>query len=253
MQRKSVRSNSTKLGLVAIAIMISWLLTTGCQRFQKGNSLGYKTYFESNSKDFERAKFKHELAIEALCENDECAAEQLLREALICDSSFGPAHNTLGKLYYDQRKFYLAAWEFEQALQQMPERLEPANNLGLVFEAVGKYDEAIQQFELAWNQEPGNAQFLGNLLRARIRNGESATELEGLLHQLIEIDDRTEWVDWAKGQLVLKQNRETDPANEQPNSNTTNLFEELPAIDSEGESQIWAIPEFEPARGIDQR
>ncbi len=244
-QLLSVRYKSLHQGPFVIAVMVSWLLMPGCQRFQKSNSLGYKSYFESTSKDFERAKRKHELAIERLCENDECLAEQLLREALICDSSFGPAHNTLGKLYFDQRKYYLAAWEFEQASQIMPERLEPINNLGLVFEAVGKYDEAIEQFEIAWGQQPDNAHFLGNLLRVRIRNEHPIEELEGLLRQLIEIDDRTEWVDWARGQLTLNRNTTSDdPVYQQP-SHRSNLFEELPPVDSPGESQIWAVPAFE--------
>lgn len=165
---------------------------------------GYKTFFNSSARDFERAKAKHELAIERLCENDTVAAEQLLRDALVCDSSYGPAHNTLGKVYYDQRKFYLAAWEFEHAQKLMPERAEPSNNLGLVFEATGDYDSAIQYYETAWSQEPDNAHFLGNMLRARVRRGDQSFEMADLLRNLIKIDDRTEWVDWARGLLELK-------------------------------------------------
>ena len=178
--------------LLICLILTLFTLSNGCQRFNARNGNGYKTFFNSGSKDFNRARAKHELAIERICEDDVCEAEQLLRDALVCDPSFGPAHNTLGKLYFDQRKFYLAAWEFEHAQQLMPERAEPANNLGLVFEAVGNYESAIEYFEAAHAQETDNAQFLGNLLRSRLRQGAQPIELADGLRELIRIDNRPE-------------------------------------------------------------
>ena len=98
-------------------------------------------------------------------------AEQCLHQSLLADVSFGPAHNTLGKLYFDQKKFYLAAWEFEYAMKTMPNRAEPVNNLGLVYEMVEQTDEAVVHYQKAVDLEPGNPQYVGNLIRARIRRG----------------------------------------------------------------------------------
>lgn len=210
------RYGETVLGLKnpILLICIALLATaSGCQRIG-AHKISTSALFDRSLRDFQRAEAKHELAIERMCDGDYCEAEQLLRDSLICDSSFGPAHNTLGKLYFDQGKYYLAAWEFEYAQKFLPERPEPLNNLGLVFEAVGNYDKAIEYFNAAWSVEHDNAEFLGNLVRARIRNGDTSSELRGLLQQLISIDDRETWVDWAREQIIL--NRVDEPVYSSP-------------------------------------
>src|SRR5690349_19015420 len=70
------------------------------------------------------------------------AAEDILKNALAADVTYGPARNNLGLVYFHQHKLYPAAWEFENAIKLMPHQPEVRNNLGLVLEEAGKLREA---------------------------------------------------------------------------------------------------------------
>jgi hypothetical protein len=48
---------------------------------------------------------------------------------------------------------------------------------------------------------PDNAQFLGNLARARVRRGDRDAGVRDLLDKLILRETRPEWADWARAQL----------------------------------------------------
>lgn len=188
----------------ALWIFVFLIMTvSGCARIHGPKQINYRTVEERPHGDSVTARKKHQRALKWMNACHYVKAEQCLQEALIADVSFGPAHNSLGKLYFDQKKFYLAAWEFEHAMKTMPGRSEPVNNLGLVFESVGQLDKAIANYQQAVEMAPTNAQYLGNLLRARIQRGDRTSDLRGQLDQLIFLDERTDWVDWAKGQLVL--------------------------------------------------
>ncbi len=82
-------------------------------------------------------------------ECDLAKAQKLLEQALAADVRFGPAHHSLGVLYFWQHKLYLAAWEFEYAARLMPDRFEPLNDLGLVYESARKFDQAKMYYALA--------------------------------------------------------------------------------------------------------
>ncbi len=177
------------------------ILGSGCARFRSTEKLDYRTVEDSSISDVGAARTKHERALELINVCCLADAEQCLHESLLADKSFGPAHNTLGKLYFDQKKFYLAAWEFEFAMKTMPNRPEPVNNLGLVYESVGQNDQAIVHYHQAVEMAPENAQYLGNLIRARIRRGDCSADLYLMLENLIFLDNRQPWVQWAKLQL----------------------------------------------------
>jgi tetratricopeptide (TPR) repeat protein len=193
-------AKSATFALLFLAFACS--LLSGCARFRSEAKPNYRTVEHGSARNPQRAKKKHEKGLSYLrgCCND--LAEQSFQEALICDDSFGPAHNSLGKLYYDQGKYYLSAWEFEHAIKEMPDRAEPVNNLGLVFEAVGQMAEAITQYQKARELDSENAQYLGNYLRARMKQGEHSSMMRNELEELILLDDRAEWVRWAKLKLT---------------------------------------------------
>ena len=193
--------NKPRSILLLVLVLLSTTLL-GCARFRRGSIPDYRTVHTTSARKPTKARRKHDKGFAYMCDCHYALAEQAFQEALIADSSFGPAHNSLGKLYYEQRKYYLAAWEFEHAIKSMPERAEPLNNLGLVYEAVGKLDEAHLQYESAFAIDPENAQYLGNMLRVRIRGGEEPAVMRRELQSLIALDDREDWVRWAKFQLV---------------------------------------------------
>jgi Tfp pilus assembly protein PilF len=138
-------------------------------------------------------------------------AERALKDALAADAAFGPAHNSLGDVYFHQSKFYDAAWEFQYAAKLMQNQAEPRNNLGLVFEQVGKLDDAIGWYQRAVALEPNNTSVIGNLARARLRRGDSDEEVRDLLLSLISRDSRPEWVNWAKERLAFFRRPATRP------------------------------------------
>jgi tetratricopeptide (TPR) repeat protein len=136
-----------------------------------------------------------ECVAKALCKP--CKAERHLQDALIADVRYGPAHNTLGTLYFSQHKLYLAAWEFEYAASLMPGRPEPFNNLGLVYEEAGRLGQAIESYEAAYAAAPSNAEYIGNLARALLKQGTPHDEVEHLLSELRMHDSRPDWLEWA--------------------------------------------------------
>ena len=186
----------------ALFVLVFAGLLGGCARLHTTPKANYNTIKASPTRNTKVARRKHHRALNALANGDAVTAEQLLNESLLADRDFGPAHNSLGKLYFDQRKFYLAAWEFEYANKLMSGRAEPLNNIGLVMEAVGRLEEAVSYYQQATELDSENPQYLGNLLRAKIRQGTDPSILREDLQQLVLIDPRPEWSDWAKSLLV---------------------------------------------------
>lgn len=163
----------------------------------------YATVSPDVSRDTDRARAENGEAIKLIERGDLNKAEEILKQALEADVTFGPAHNNLGKVYYEQGNYYMAAWEFQYAIKLMPYHAEPLNNLGMVLESVGKLDDAVKDYDQALALEPGNPQLVGNNARARIRRGDKDVEVIGLLAQLVMSDTRPDWKEWAREKLVL--------------------------------------------------
>lgn len=198
--------------LITAAILLA---AAGCHQTDRPQARedGYRTIPVELGRDTERAKSLAAEATLAINEGRLDDAEQLLRDALTADVMYGPAHNNLGQLYYQQQRYYEAAWEFQYAIRLMPHQPIPRNNLGLVFEANGQLDQAAEQYSLAVAKEPDNPELLGNLARARIRRGDTGPEVRDLLRQIVMKDTRPAWRDWAEQQLHLMPglNREEQP------------------------------------------
>lgn len=166
---------------------------------------GYRTIPAELGRNTEKAKALTAKAATVVKEGRLEEAEQLLRDALTHDVMHGPAHNNLGQVYYQQKRYYEAAWEFQYAIRLMPHQPIPRNNLGLVYEATGQLDEATQQYGLAVAEAPDNPELLGNLARVRIRRGDTGAEVRDLLQQIVMKDTRPEWRKWAELQMNLLQ------------------------------------------------
>lgn len=137
-------------------------------------------------------------------------AEFYFEEAIRADQCFGPAYNNLGLVFYHQHDFFEAARAFEAASEHLPNNPEPLNNLGLVMESVARPEDGIELYLRAHEMAPTNAEYLGNLVRARIRMKQIDDELLAQLHALLLFEKRTEWQDWAREQLALLHNPELD-------------------------------------------
>lgn len=187
----------------ALLLLLASTLLAACQPHNLPAQSDYQTVGKVPNRDTDKAQQSNDEALKLLDKKDYAGAERLLKQALAQDVMFGPAHNNLGLLYFRQSKLYLAAWEFQYATKLMPGHPEARNNLGLVFEASGKLEQAIGSYEEAMKAEPDNAQFVGNLARARIRRGDSDTDVRPLLEKLVAIDTRPDWTHWAREKLAL--------------------------------------------------
>lgn len=175
---------------------------SACQTHRPPNA-NYETVEAPPNRRPNEAKRLHQQAVQLIHDDRVTEAEQKLKQALKADVMHGPAHNNLGKLYDGQGKYYLAAWEFQYAIKLLPGRPEPRNNLGLVFEAVRKLDQAIEHYAQAHGMAPDNVDVLCNLARARLRRGDTGPEVTSLLENVVLKDARATWREWARLRLAL--------------------------------------------------
>jgi len=194
--------------LPRISVLITLLLAstvmvglTGCQT-QRPGSDDYRTVDDAPRRDTDKARRLNDQALRAIEKGRYNSARKKLERALESDVTFGPAHNNLGLVHFQNKRLYRAAWEFQYAIKLMPDKARPKNNLGLVYETVGKMDKAVDQYKQAKKIAPDNPQIIGNLARARIRRGETDKSLKKLLESLVMKDNRKRWVRWARKQLT---------------------------------------------------
>ena len=191
---------------------------SGCARKPTSPLDAYQTMGRDPRRDTQAARQHNARAVKLLQDGKLTAAEVELKAALAADLFFGPAHNNLGTVYYEQEKYYLAAWEFQYAARLMPNRPKPRSNLGLVFEAVGKLDEATKWYEEALQLAPDAVETVGNLARVYVRRNRKDDRTRELLTKIVMKDNRPEWIAWAKDRLALMGQpppRATEPAGEQ--------------------------------------
>jgi len=195
---------------IAILTAATAILTTGCNRI---GSLGtdYTTVDRSSARDTASAR-KHTLTAVKLIEEGKLdEAREELKSALAADLFHGPAHNNMGGVHLKQKRYYLAAWEFQYAAKLMPNQAEPRNNLGMVFETVGRLDEAQQWYDKALALEPEEVEIAANLARIHTRKSINNERTRELLAMVVMKDQRSEWVRWARGRLAMIGQPETSP------------------------------------------
>ena len=158
--------------------------------------------------------------VKALDDNEIDRATTKFISAIAADPTYGPAHNNLGLLHFDQGNLYQAVLAFEQAMEYMPADPIVFYNLGLTLESAGKVHQARELYEQAVAADPVNPVFLGNLVRLQVRLGETGPEVETRLQDLILIETRADWRRWADGLLALEFNDALDRGPETPDFNT---------------------------------
>ncbi|WP_339911777.1 hypothetical protein [Symmachiella dynata] len=192
-------------------VSVCWFALVGCALLESDEEATYETISAAPGHDTETAIKQHEKALKIIQRyldgkphhSDLAKAEEHLQAALVADITYGPAHNTLGMLYYWQRKLYLAAWEYQYAAKLMPDKLEPLYNLGMVYESAKNLDQALMYYEMAYQLDPQNPYVIGNLARARVRSGETVDMVRPLLQDTLLYDTRPGWITWATRQIEL--------------------------------------------------
>jgi len=197
-QEISIQPTSRFLFSIAVIVLaVSLLNTIGCQSPSSNKDSGYETVAGEGLHDTDSARKHNLIGLEAIDRDDLDKAEQAFKNALEADVMFGPAHNNLGKVYFAKDLYYKAAWEYQYAIKLMPHHPEPKYNLGLIYESMGKINEAVDLYSDARSLEPDNPIFIGNIARARIKRGDKGPEMRDLLTELLLKDTRPEWLAWA--------------------------------------------------------
>ena len=115
------------------------------------------------------AREANERGIELASAGNHDGAERSFREAIASDARFAPAHNNLGLVLLQDRRFYEAAVEFQTATRLDRTAVEPLVSLGRLYEAVGWNEAATAQYERACRvesegDEPRGASRLASIL-----------------------------------------------------------------------------------------
>jgi len=200
---------------------VALVLATGCGRDAARTDV-YRTRTDDPNRNTEKARAENGKAADLIEEANLEDAETALRAALAADLFFGPAHNNLGVVYFRQKAYYRAAWEFQYAAKLMPHSPEPRNNLGLVYEAVGQMGKAERWFDEALSLGPDNPELIGNLARVRVRSGRRDEGTRQVLQNLVLKDTRQEWVAWARQRLAVMPRTEDAESGEGPPSTPRN-------------------------------
>ncbi len=93
--------------------------------------------------------------------------------------------------------------EFQYASTLMPNRAEPLNNLGVVFEAVQKLDDAADRYEQALEINPDQPSVICNLARIYVRRNRKDERTKNLLQQIVLRNPSEQWSTWASERLAV--------------------------------------------------
>ena len=184
-----------------LLLAVAALAVIGCQKPALSPE-SYETAAKDPRRDTEKARLDTAEALRLIETRDLDEAEKTLRGALVADVFYGPAHNDLGLVYFHQKRLYLAALEFQYAIKLMPGASEPKNNLGLVFESIGRLEDAEHCYDEALAAEPDNSQAAENLARVCVRMARKDEKTRRLLQDVVAKSDRPDWVRWARQRLV---------------------------------------------------
>ena len=120
-----------------------------------------------------------------LCRNgqDGSAPSEQFRAAVLLSPVNFNAHNLLGKLYFDSKRFSEAEQQFRESLQCEP-NLAAFDNLGYIYAQRGDQDQAEKAFKaaLAMKSTDSHAHFhLGLIYAATGRTAQAVEELQAAL------------------------------------------------------------------------
>jgi Tfp pilus assembly protein PilF len=185
---------------------IAWLCAAACLAgcgSPPRSASPYSPPYERRSRNTAAAQQANQRGLQQIEAGDYAAAEQSFRAALDDDLAYASAHNNLGLLLLRRREFYSASWEFAYASKLEPQASAPRGNLGLVFEAIGQYDQAAQAYEAALKMDTDNIQVMDHLARTLVKANAPSQQrrLRELLEQLV-LRATPDWSDWAREQLL---------------------------------------------------
>lgn len=161
-------------------------------------------------RDREQAEARNAEGLARIAQGDFAGAEASFRAALQADPYLGPAHCNLGVALLQQpNKLYEAGWELRYACRLMPRASQPRANLGILYEAVGKYGAAEEELRAALRLAPDDVEIVGHLARIHIRQDKRTPDTVAWLELIASQDDDDAWRGWARGELIRTGNEDS--------------------------------------------
>lgn len=201
----------------ALTVIFLTVCVAGCAALKDGSESIIRVQTRQDTAKASRLTLQ---GVKAMDSGDTDAAVNKFLAAIASDEAYGPAHNNLGLLHYEQGNLYQAVLAFERAMELMPNDPIVYYNLGLTLQAAGKVYEALDLYWQAVEIDPANPHFLGNLVRLRIQLGEEGPEIQTQLQDLALIETRSGWRRWADDQLAIRFNDSLDRGPETPDFNS---------------------------------
>jgi tetratricopeptide (TPR) repeat protein len=129
-------------------------------------------------------------------------AAEKFKAATVADDSNGEGWMALGVVQCDLEDFYESAASFDRASRLLPGRYEPFFNIGTVFEAVGKWPQAIDAYEAALKLSSEQVEVMENLARVLIKTGRNPERARSLIQRARVMEQRPEWQLWIDRQVL---------------------------------------------------
>lgn len=162
----------------------------------------YQTVQPPIGRDTQLAQQCNEDGLAFVSDEEFAQAEALFRESLEHDIYNPSAHNNLGLVLLQKKRYYEAAWEFEYAAKLAPYSVQPRANLGLVFERTGRFDRSMKEYESVLEIDPANVQIMRHLARTYVKLDRNPERLLKILNELSFHGEDEQWDYWVRGQLV---------------------------------------------------
>ena len=202
-QPLSFNNQITSLQKCAICLALLALLSTpGCRILERDSDSIHSSI--ASREISPKAIFHNSKGLKYLSQGKTGKAETHFLKAIDYDSAFAAAHNNLGNMLLSRRDLYQAAWEFHRASELEPNSIEPLVNLGLIHDEADRLEEAAEFYQQALQINPRSPIALGNLVRVRIKQDNDPIEIHNMLRELVLLDSRREWVDWAQELLATR-------------------------------------------------
>jgi len=145
--------------------------------------------------DVVRAQTLVQRAMTAQEAGDLSRALTLLEQAVKLDPTAKVAYNSLGNVYYQQRRYQQALAMYTKALALDPEYVKARNNLGSTYMRLAMDARAIDELQLALRTDRSYSLTYYNLACAYARSGKSATAAQ-YLQQAIALEPQART--WAQ-------------------------------------------------------
>ncbi|MGE3536530.1 MAG: tetratricopeptide repeat protein [Candidatus Tectimicrobiota bacterium] len=145
-------------------------------------------------------------ALEAQNSGELKRAATLLEQAVKLDPTAKAAYNSLGNVYFQQKRFQQAVQVYHKALALDPDYAKARNNLGSTYMQLAMYEQAIEELQRALRSADGASLAYYNLACVYARKGDSVTAAEYLRQAiLLEPQART----WARTDADFARVRDT--------------------------------------------